>query len=318
MAGDHDFEACGLGLQVELRQIVQDVNGKAADLDNFSFRQFARPGVVVDVAADHGDGGDGCEGVENFGRADVSGVNDVLRALQSREGFGAKQAVSVGDDADEDGGLSSRSRFSVRGGRSDAVLLAFHFFYELADADQRPTDGAASYLRAPMPLAARCSMWMDVPTEISSPSRKAAARGRRQFPSDDHVRSGIDRRQPRMVRGECVIELDRLLGLGVSANGNVSSHSCDLCKRKEPMILSNHWLEPESKPVELRSTGQPRRLSLHGLANYATAIAVRRASIPSSAFHSMRAAFSAASRAASAASGWAAIRFSSCLRQTLE
>ena len=66
------------------------------------------------------------------------------------------------------------------------------------------------------------------------------------------------------------------------------------------MILPNHWL----KSVFLRPI-------------YATAIAVRRASIPSSACHSMRAAFSAASRAASAASGWAAIRFSSCLRHTL-
>src|SRR5579864_496277 len=31
------------------------------------------------------------------------------------------------------------------------------------------------------------------------------------------------------------------------------------------MILSNHWLELASKPVELRSTGQPRRLSLRGV-----------------------------------------------------
>ena len=48
----------------------------------------------------------------------VSRVNDVLRALQGRERFGAKQAVSIGDDADEDGVLSSQfsvlsSQFSV-------------------------------------------------------------------------------------------------------------------------------------------------------------------------------------------------------------
>jgi hypothetical protein len=38
-------------------------------------------------------------------------VNDVLRALQSGERFGAKEAVSIGDDADQDGVLSSQ--FSV-------------------------------------------------------------------------------------------------------------------------------------------------------------------------------------------------------------
>ena len=49
---------------------------------------------------------------------------------------------------------------------------------------------------------------------------------------------------------------------------------------------------------------------------YAIATALRRASIPSSACHSMRAAFSAASRAPSTASGCSASRLSSKLRQT--
>lgn len=100
MAGDHDTEACRFRLQVELRQTVQDVDGEAAYFHNFSLGQFARPGVVIDVASDGGYRGDGGELSENFGRADVSGVNDVVRALQSCEGFGAKQSVSVGDDAD--------------------------------------------------------------------------------------------------------------------------------------------------------------------------------------------------------------------------
>jgi hypothetical protein len=37
-------------------------------------------------------------------------VNDVLRALQRRQRFGAKQSVSVGDDADEDGSLQAGSQ----------------------------------------------------------------------------------------------------------------------------------------------------------------------------------------------------------------
>jgi hypothetical protein len=38
VAGDQDFEACRFGLQVELRQIVQDVDGNAADLQDLGFR----------------------------------------------------------------------------------------------------------------------------------------------------------------------------------------------------------------------------------------------------------------------------------------
>jgi hypothetical protein len=62
--------------------------------------QSARPRILVDVAAYGAHRRDDCEFLENLGRADVSRVNDVMRALQSRNRFGAKQTVSIGDDAD--------------------------------------------------------------------------------------------------------------------------------------------------------------------------------------------------------------------------
>lgn len=120
VAVDHHVESSGFGLQIKLREIVEHIDGNSGDLENFGCGEIARPHVLVDVAADRGDGGDGGKFVENFGIADIAGMNDVFRALQGSERFGAKQAVRVGDDADDDG--SSRfsvlsSRFSVLGFR---------------------------------------------------------------------------------------------------------------------------------------------------------------------------------------------------------
>ena len=108
VAGDHDSESRHLRLQIELRQIVQHEDGNAAEFDDFRLRQSARPHVFVDVAADRAHRRNGCQVLKNLGRADVSRVNNVLRALQSGERFRAKQSVSIGDDADEDGSLNSQ------------------------------------------------------------------------------------------------------------------------------------------------------------------------------------------------------------------
>jgi hypothetical protein len=45
--------------------------------------------------------------IENFRGADVAGVNDVFGSAQGFERFGSKQAVGVGNDADEDGSSQS-------------------------------------------------------------------------------------------------------------------------------------------------------------------------------------------------------------------
>ena len=68
---------------------------------------MAGPGVFVDVAANRGERRERGKLVKDFGRADVTGVNDVGGTAQSGEGIGTKQAVSVGDDADV--GRSSQS-----------------------------------------------------------------------------------------------------------------------------------------------------------------------------------------------------------------
>lgn len=118
-----------------------------------------------------------------------------------------------------------------------------------------------------------------------------------------------------MVCGERVFELDGFVGLAACAGRDFFSQDCSSlfrckillcyksCSKKKPMILKvrrNHWLALRFKP-----------------ANHA-AYVIRAASIPSKACHNILAVSSAASSAAWAASGFAASRFSNCLRHTFE
>jgi len=115
---DHDSEPGRLRFQIKLRQIVQDIDRNATDLDHVSLRQPARPRSFVDVAADYVDRCNRHEFVEDLGRTNIARVNDVLRSMQRCESFRTKQSVRVRDDADEDGSLQNLSRMFVSNTKS--------------------------------------------------------------------------------------------------------------------------------------------------------------------------------------------------------
>jgi len=116
--GYHNFEASRFGLQIELRQVVQNIDKNAREFDQFSLGQSARPRRIVDVPADGCDRCNCREFVEDFGRAYVSSVNDVLGSTERVDRLRTKQAMRIRNDADDDGVLSSR--FLVFGWRSSA------------------------------------------------------------------------------------------------------------------------------------------------------------------------------------------------------
>jgi hypothetical protein len=87
---------------------MQNVNRDAGEFDHFGLGQWARPRGFVDVASDGGYGRKRSELLENLRLSDVSGVNNVIGPAQCRERLGTKQAVRVGDNADQDGSLSSQ------------------------------------------------------------------------------------------------------------------------------------------------------------------------------------------------------------------
>ena len=80
MPGDHHTEPRRFGFQIKPRQIMQNVNRNATEFDDFGLGQLVRPGSFIDVATHSRDRRSGSQFVENPGRANVPGVNDVLGA----------------------------------------------------------------------------------------------------------------------------------------------------------------------------------------------------------------------------------------------
>ena len=58
MTGKHDGNARTAGIDVHLRQIMNDIQAGRANCQQFKFRQFARPGTAVIVATHGRDGRD--------------------------------------------------------------------------------------------------------------------------------------------------------------------------------------------------------------------------------------------------------------------
>lgn len=132
VARDYDLESRRCRLQVELTKIVENINRDAAKFDYFCLRQLSRPGSRVDIASNRRQGRNASEFVENLRRADIARVDDVLRLVQRGNRFGAKQAVSVGDDADDDGDISFQS-----------ASLSLLLVEEFSHAHDCPAYGAA-------------------------------------------------------------------------------------------------------------------------------------------------------------------------------
>jgi hypothetical protein len=100
VAGNHGRESRRFGLQVHLRKIVQHIDRNAAELDHLSLRKQAGPWPLVNVSAHRSHRSNLGKLLQYFWRADIAGMNDVLRSEQSFDGFRPQQTVCVGDDAD--------------------------------------------------------------------------------------------------------------------------------------------------------------------------------------------------------------------------
>ncbi len=101
VAVDDDIDPGGFGFQIECSQIMHDVDRDPRGLDQFGFRQVARPCFLIDIAANDGEGSQTRKLGENLGRAHVTRMNDVLGSTQRFDRLRTKQAVSIGDHADQ-------------------------------------------------------------------------------------------------------------------------------------------------------------------------------------------------------------------------
>lgn len=106
VAANHDVESRSFRFQIELGQVVQHVDGRAAEFDDFGLRKLARPPTFIDVASDRGERRQRRQLLNDLGIANIACVDDVFRPTQNSDSFRTKQAVCIRDDADEYSRLS--------------------------------------------------------------------------------------------------------------------------------------------------------------------------------------------------------------------
>ena len=103
VAADHDRESSSLWFEVQLRKIMHNIDGYAANFENFRVMKLERLGVLVDIAAHSSQRCDSRKFSENLRCAHIPGVNDVLGSAQRPQRFGPQQTVGVRDDANQNG-----------------------------------------------------------------------------------------------------------------------------------------------------------------------------------------------------------------------
>ena len=96
-ANDHT-DACGLRLDVKVEEIVQHVDGRAADFDKVRSGELRAGSFGVDVAFDRGHGSDDGKAAENVDVAHVSCMQDVVHTLQHADDLRTQESVRIRND----------------------------------------------------------------------------------------------------------------------------------------------------------------------------------------------------------------------------
>src|SRR5207302_11205701 len=161
VAGQDRRKPGGGGLERELGEVVDDVEGVRPHLDDVVDRQRAGPRTVVVVAADGPDRRDGPQGVEHGGSADVSTVDDEVRPPKPRQRLRPHEPVRVGYDPDRPGrprrvghGYERRTT-GLRDGGSTHALDSVLIWNLLSAHDAVARHRRAALLRRPLPVRRR-------------------------------------------------------------------------------------------------------------------------------------------------------------------
>ena len=100
MAGDDCRDLGGLRIEIQLIHIMQHVDVVTAELNELCGREVLAWAAFVDVATDRGGRCYKTQRIQDIGRANISCMENMVRALQSLKCFGAEQPMGVGDDSD--------------------------------------------------------------------------------------------------------------------------------------------------------------------------------------------------------------------------
>ena len=85
---------------------MQNVDCNFPNFQHGILGQVSGPCTLIDIAANRRHRRDSGKLLKDFGRANISGMNDVSRPSQRLDGFGTQQTMRVGDDADQNWALA--------------------------------------------------------------------------------------------------------------------------------------------------------------------------------------------------------------------
>ena len=101
MPAHHHLKSRSFRFEIQLVQIVKNVDRDAACFEHIRDGNLAGPGVAINIATNRGNRRNLSQLLQNGWVTDVTRMNDVVRTAKSSQGFRAKQAVSIGNDADD-------------------------------------------------------------------------------------------------------------------------------------------------------------------------------------------------------------------------
>src|SRR6267143_2426758 len=124
MAADDRLEAGGGRIEVERVEVVQDIEDDVPDANDLRVLQRLRPILTV-VVPPHGDHRSHfAQRLQHVGTADVTGVDDQLRAAQGVDRLWTHQTVGVGDHPDDSAGSCHALRLMLTPSLSGTMLVS--------------------------------------------------------------------------------------------------------------------------------------------------------------------------------------------------
>jgi hypothetical protein len=95
VTGKHCREPRGYGLETELPEVMNHVEGMGPDLDHIIGGQLGSPWPLVVVTPDSANGGDSPKRVENRESPDVSAMNDEIASAELLDSLRPDETVRV-------------------------------------------------------------------------------------------------------------------------------------------------------------------------------------------------------------------------------
>jgi len=114
MAADDNAYTGSHRVEIEIVQTMQHIDGRAAKFHDFGFWESSANSSTVDISSNSGQPRDCSQGIEDRRVSHISGMENMIHAIQCGHGLGSQQTVRVRNDADSHGGSESDRQTSAR------------------------------------------------------------------------------------------------------------------------------------------------------------------------------------------------------------